>query len=214
MHLLLLAAGQGTRLRPLAGPRPKLFLEVGGRTILDRHLEIAAHLNLSPLIVTRPEFETDFRRAGVETLVEESPCHPMGTLYYARQVIQETFCWVGGDMLFTDPEPLRELLSEHLAGGYAVSSLYCRTDRFKAKLRFSPEPEVVVTREAGYPLSIPNFLVQEPRAFSYMMPEPHSEFLQRMIAAGEPVLFREYAAPVFEIDTPEDLTEARQFFLR
>ena len=214
MHLLLLAAGQGTRLRPLTGPRPKLFLEVGGRTLFERHLEIAALLNLSPLVVTCPEYEADFRRAGVETLVEASPYHPLGTLYYARQVIRETFCWTGGDMLFTDPGPLRELLSEHLAGGYAVSSLYCRTDRFKAKLRLLPEPEVVVTREAGYPLSIPNFLVQEPRVFSYMMPEPHGEFLQRMIEAGEPVLFREYTAPVFEIDTPEDLAEARRFFQR
>jgi hypothetical protein len=35
-----------------------------------------------------------------------------------------------------------------------------------------------------------------------------------MIEAGEPVLFREYAAPVFEIDTPEDLAEARRFFRR
>ena len=214
MHLLLLAAGQGTRLRAAAGPRPKLFLEVGGRTLLDRHLEIGALLNLSPLVVTRPEHEADFRRAGVETLVEESPYHSMGTLYYARQVIQETFCWVGGDMLFTDPKPLRDLLAEHLDGGYTVSSLYCRTGRFRAKLRLSPEPEVVLTREAGYPLSIPNFLVQEPKAFSYMMPEPHGEFLQRMITAGEPVLFREYAAPVFEIDTPEDLAEARRFFQR
>lgn len=214
MHLLILAAGQGTRLRPATGPRPKLFLEVGGRTLLDRFLDIAALLNLSPLAVTRAEYEADFRRAGVETLVEEAPYHPLGSLYYARRVLSETFCWVGGDMLFSDPEPLKELLAEHVAGGYAVSSPYCRTDRFKARLRLSPEPQVVITPEPEYPFSIPNFLVHEPKAFSYMMPEPHGEFLQRMIEAGEPVLFREYAAPVFEIDTPEDLAEARRFFQR
>jgi choline kinase len=177
MHLLILAAGQGTRLRSLTGPHPKLFLEVGGQTLLDRFLGIAALLNLSPLVVTRPEYEADFRRAGVETLVEDSPYHPLGSLYYARRVLSETFCWIGGDMLFSDPEPLRELLAEHLAGGYVVSSPYCRRDRFRARLRLSPEPKVVITPEPGYPLSIPNFLVNEPKVFSYMMPEPHGEFL-------------------------------------
>lgn len=189
-----------------------MLLEVGGRTLLDRFVEIGGLLGLEPLAVTRKEYAEDFQRAGVEALVEEEPYGPMGTLYYSGHAIRERFCWIGGDMLFADPEPLRELWAEHREQRAAVSFFYCRTDRFKAKLRLDPGPVVAVTREPGYPLSIPNFLVHEPKAYSYMLPEPHGEFLQRMIAAGERVVFREYPGQVFEIDTPKDLAEARQFF--
>jgi hypothetical protein len=72
----------------------------------------------------------------------------------------------------------------------------------------------VATREPGYPLSIPNFLVSEPKIFTYMSSDPHGNFLQRSIDAGDPVLFREYTARAFELDTPQDLEEARHYFGR
>ena len=36
MEAIVLAAGKGTRLKPLTCNRPKPLLEVGGRPILDR----------------------------------------------------------------------------------------------------------------------------------------------------------------------------------
>ena len=36
LQVLLLAAGQATRLRPLTDDRPKCLLEVGGRPIVSR----------------------------------------------------------------------------------------------------------------------------------------------------------------------------------
>ncbi|HEX9942462.1 MAG TPA: hypothetical protein VGG03_10625, partial [Thermoanaerobaculia bacterium] len=110
------------------------------------------------------------------------------------------------------PAPLKELVEGHLERGAVASFFYCRTDRFKAKLRLDPGPEVVVTREPGYPLSIPNFHVHSPKVFSYMASDPQGNFMQPLLAAGEPVLFREYPARVFEIDTPEDLAAARRYF--
>jgi NDP-sugar pyrophosphorylase family protein len=212
--MVILAAGQGTRLRTETGGRPKALLEVGGRTLLARLIEIASLIGFEPLAVTRPELAEDFRRAGVEALVEEEPSGILGTLYHARGVVRETFCWVSADMLFTDPAPWKDLVEGHLQRGSAASFFYCRTDRFKAKLRLDPGPEVVVTREPGYALSIPTCVVHEPKMFSYMAPDPHGNYLQKMIAAGEPVLFREYPAPAFEIDTPQDLAEARRYFGR
>lgn len=49
MKAILLAAGVGRR---LGSDRPKALLEVGGRTLLDRHLENLARLALEPLVVT------------------------------------------------------------------------------------------------------------------------------------------------------------------
>jgi choline kinase len=214
MKMAILAAGLGTRMCAVSNGRPKIFLEVGGRSLLDRLLGIAALIGAEPLVVTRPELADELRSLGLEVLVEESPEEMLGTLYHARDSLPETFCWVAGDMVFSDPAPLGELAAAHREQGMVTSFFYCRTSRFKAKLRLDPGPQVVVTREPGFPLSIPNFLVCEPKIFTYMSFDPHGNFLQRSIDAGDPVLFREYPGRAFELDTPEDLEEARRYFDR
>ena len=210
MKLAVLAAGLGSRLREESGGRPKQLLAVGGRTILDRAVELARGLGAEPLVVTRPEIASAFQ--GVEVVVEEAPSGLLGTLYHAREHLREDFCWIAGDLLFTDPAPLKELVEMHREHGSSHSFFYCRTDRFKLKVRLGLPVEVVLTREPGYSLSVPNFHVCSPRIFPYMAPDPQANYLQRMIAVGEPVLCREYTAPVFEIDTPEDLAAARRFY--
>lgn len=210
MRLAVLAAGLGSRLRKESGGKPKQLLSVGGRTLFDRAVELARCLGAEPLVVTRPERAAAFQ--GLEVVVEEAPSGLLGTLYYAREHLREDFCWIAGDMLFTDPAPLKDLVELHREQGLSHSFFYCRTDRFKLKVRLGLPVEVALTREPGYSLSVPNFHVCSPRIFHYMASDPHGNYLQRMIAAGEPVACREYAAPVFEIDTPEDLAAARRFY--
>lgn len=213
MKLAILAAGLGSRLQSETGGRPKTFLEVGGRSLFSRFLELASLLGAEPLVATRPEHAAAFRQTGAEVAVEEAPVGTMETLRFLRGHLSEDFGWVTADMLFTDLAPFQALVAEHRARGPIASFFYCRTDRFKAKLRLDGErPEIAVTREPGFSLSIPNFLIHPARVFSYMDREPLASFVQRAIDAGEPVLVREYTAPVFEIDTPADLAEARRYF--
>jgi NDP-sugar pyrophosphorylase family protein len=213
MRMVILAAGRGSRLAAESGGRPKQLLDVGGRTLLQRQLDLAALAGCEPLVVARPELAEDFRRTGVEVLVEEAPAGILGTLYHARTAVHGPFCWIAGDMLFTDPAPLAELAAEHLEGGGEASFFFCQTSRFKAKLRRGNPPAVFASREEGHPLSIPNFWLHSPRVFSYLAPEPDDgQHMLRLIAAGEPIRFREYTAPVFEIDTPDDLAAARRFY--
>jgi GTP:adenosylcobinamide-phosphate guanylyltransferase len=214
MKLIMLAAGLGTRLRSVTGGRPKHLLEVGGMTLLERHLALAEHLGLEPVVVTRPEFVSEFDGRGAEVLVEESSPDMLATLSHTGRHVKETHVWVGGDILFTDFQPLREVVQAHLAAGSAGSFLYNRSDRFKAKLTLGPVPRVLLTREGAHPFSMPSFGVHAPRMFSYMAEAapPPGNYLQRSIEQGEPILFREYRAPVFEIDTPADLAAARRHF--
>ncbi len=62
---VILAAGAGTRLRPLTDTRPKCLLEVGGRPLLDYQLEALAAEGISEvLLVTGFEAEQLQRRYG------------------------------------------------------------------------------------------------------------------------------------------------------
>jgi len=218
MKLVILAAGLGTRLRRESGPMPKSLLDVGGISIFDRLVALAGFIGLEPVVVTRPEFVADFRRPGVEVLVEENSPHILVTLANAcRRLPSDPLCWVGADMLFTDPAPLKELVETHLASDSFCSFCYCRTDRFKAKLELEPELAVTATRGGNFELSIPDFLAQAARVAPWLPGDwenPRANFLQRAIERGERISFREYAAPVFEIDTPADLEEARRYFAR
>jgi molybdopterin-guanine dinucleotide biosynthesis protein A len=218
MKLVVLAAGLGTRLRQVSGCHPKSLLDVGGLSIFDRLLDLADFIGLEPVVATRPEHREDFRRLGVEVIVVEDSPHILVTLTTAcRRLPAEPLCWVGADMLFTDPAPLKELVEAHLALDCFCSSVYCRTPRFKAKLELTPAPAMTVTREEGFELSVPNFLAHAARVTPWLpgdLQDPRANFVQRGIERGERVLFREYPAAVFEIDTPADLETARKHFAR
>jgi len=215
MKLIVLAAGLGTRMHAVTDGRPKQLVEVGGMTLLARHAAMAEAAGLEPVVVTRPEFVAELGRTGMEVHVEEDLTDMLVTLSNTRRWMREPYAWVGGDMLLTDFAPVREIVRAHLASGSEGSYLYARTDRFKAKLTLSPTPEVTVTREGKYPFSILSFGVHSPRMFGYLpgaLTSPRETFLQVAIERGERVLFREYYAPVFEIDRPADLDAARRYF--
>lgn len=213
MRLVILAAGLGTRMRSVGHGRSKLFLEVAGATVLDWIVDLSEYLGVEPLVVTRPEYAGECRRTGVDVLVEEEPTAMIDSLFYSRSRIgDEPFAWIGGDMLFSDPAPLKALVEAHVAQGNFASFFYCRTERFKAKLVLEPEPRVAITRQGRWPYSIPNFLLHSAAAFQFMETVPRDQFLQRGIECGERILVREYPYEVFELDTPLDLAQARRFF--
>lgn len=216
MRMVILAAGLGTRMQEVCGAKPKCLLDIGGETILDRLLAVGRDLQLDPMIVTRPEYVADFRAAAAEVLVEERPVGMLTTLYHTRgrfQGLREPFVWTGADMVFSEVEPLRELVAAHRGGDFA-SYFFCHTDRFKAKVRFEPELELVATREGEWSFSSPSFGVQSPRIFSYMEGDTEGQFTLKALAAGETIALREYPHPIFEIDTPRDLAAARAHFAR
>lgn len=213
MQMVVLAAGEGRRLRGETAGGPKQLLEVGGRTVLERLLALGRELQLAPLVVTREPLSAWFSRLGVEVLAVEETPHMLATLGLARRRVSGDFLWLGGDTLLTELAPVRELLAAHLAERPYASFLTRRTDRHLAKMRpSSPVPRVTLTRQGEFPFSLPNFGIQSAASFADLAVEPAGEYVQRALDRGERVLFREYPAPVFEIDTPDDLAAARGYF--
>lgn len=130
MKAFLLAAGLGTRLRPLTDHTPKCLLTIGGRTLLDIWLDAMAAAGVDEVLVNLHHLAPLVRAhlaartgAPVVHLVEEPVLRgSAGTLRANRAFVDgdEMFLAVNADNL-TDFD-LRVLIDAHRAGG-AVATL-------------------------------------------------------------------------------------------
>jgi mannose-1-phosphate guanylyltransferase len=130
MMAVLLAAGLGTRLRPLTDTTPKCLVKVAGRTLLDIWLDALAAAAVTEVLVNThhlPEQVEDHlaRRGGVlprvRTVHEPQLLGSAGTLMANRQLLErdEVFLAINADNL-TDFD-VRTLVDAHRTGGTAAT---------------------------------------------------------------------------------------------
>jgi len=125
----LLAAGVGSRLRPLTDAKPKCLLEVGGRALLDRWLDAFDRAGVDEVLVNLHHLPGVVRlhlagRTGpprVRTFFEPELLGSAGTLLANRQWVEEEefFLACYADNL-TDFE-LRSLIEAHRERGAAAT---------------------------------------------------------------------------------------------
>lgn len=78
MKVVILAAGQGSRLRPLTDDRPKCMVEVNGKSILERQLETMHKCGIKDEDITiiagyrSDVLQKKFRGTGISVLVNET----------------------------------------------------------------------------------------------------------------------------------------------
>lgn len=61
MKVIVLAAGEGTRLRPLTADRPKCLVELHGRTLLDRQLDALRRCGVADVVIVTGHRHEAFR---------------------------------------------------------------------------------------------------------------------------------------------------------
>ena len=81
MRALLLAAGLGTRLRPLTDTLPKCLVPINGRPLLDIWLERLGRAGIGPLLIN-----THYLSGQVEAFVETSPYRDNVKLVHEAQL--------------------------------------------------------------------------------------------------------------------------------
>ncbi|MGH9223863.1 MAG: sugar phosphate nucleotidyltransferase [Acidimicrobiales bacterium] len=197
MKAVIMAGGEGTRLRPLTSNQPKPLMPLANRPMMEHIVRLLRRHGFDDIVVTLaflPQTIRTYFGDGSEFGVsmayatEESPLGTAGSVRNARAQLTDTFLVISGDVL-TDID-LSEIVAVHKERG-AMATLALKS--MENPLEFG----IVITREDG---SIERFLekptwgqvfsdtvntgiyVLEPDVFDY-------------IPEGEPVDFSEHVFP-------------------
>jgi MurNAc alpha-1-phosphate uridylyltransferase len=137
---MVLAAGLGTRMRPLSDVRPKPMIEIGGRTLLDHAIDRLELVGVERVVVNvhyRAEqiiaHLGERRSPKIVFSHEEMPLETGGGVARALPLLDEAFFVVNGDVLWLD------------GAAYALSRLADAFDdaRMDATLLFQRTPHAV-----------------------------------------------------------------------
>jgi len=134
MTAMILAAGLGSRMRPLTNNTPKPLLEVGGKPLIVWHIEALKEAGFRDIVINVAylgeqiiDYLGDGSQYGVNIIFsdeqEEGPLETAGGIVKALPLLSETFLVVNGD-IWTDYGYLYafELLEDRLAHLILVSN--------------------------------------------------------------------------------------------
>jgi len=110
MKLIILAAGQGKRLRPLTNQRPKCLVPLAGKPILDRLFDIAAQVGFSEIVLVGGYCADALANypARLEYNAHYAETNMVRSLFCAEEHFSDGFVLSYGDICYR-PEILRDL---------------------------------------------------------------------------------------------------------
>ncbi|MGB2951759.1 MAG: sugar phosphate nucleotidyltransferase [Gaiellaceae bacterium] len=120
MRAVVMAGGEGTRLRPLTSNQPKPMVPIVGKPCMEHILELLKQQGFDEVVVTvafLPQAIRSYFGSGeslgleIEYSVEESPLGTAGSVRLASDRLNETFVVISGDAL-TDVD-LNKLTAFH-----------------------------------------------------------------------------------------------------
>ncbi|WP_027717830.1 sugar phosphate nucleotidyltransferase [Desulfovirgula thermocuniculi] len=135
MKAVIMAGGEGSRLRPLTCDRPKPMVPVANRPMMAHIVELLREHGFHEVAVTlqyMPEAIRDYfghgARFGLEMryFVEETPLGTAGSVRNARDFLDETFLVISGDAL-TDLD-LSKAVEFHRRSGAMATIVLTRVD--------------------------------------------------------------------------------------
>lgn len=227
---MILAAGMGTRLRPLTDRLPKALVEVAGKPLLFYAVETLAASGIREIVVNLHYYGEMIRerlgdgsRFGVDIFysVEDPLLGSGGGILHARELLGEsTFVTMNADTIIeTD---LRPVLAEHRRRQATATLLLRKDPRMEAfgLIRVDAEDKIgrfLDHERPGSAAELEPFMytgvqILEPRVFSYMTEKQAFSITERtypkMLRAGEPLYGHRFAGRWITVGTPEELADA------
>jgi mannose-1-phosphate guanylyltransferase/phosphomannomutase len=108
MRAVVMAGGEGTRLRPLTSNQPKPMVPICGKPCIEHIVELVHRYGIDDVVVTlafMPQVIRSYLGDGsalgvrIEYAVEEQPLGTAGSVRNARDHLDETFVVISGDAL-------------------------------------------------------------------------------------------------------------------
>ncbi len=155
MKAVIMAGGEGTRLRPLTNTQPKPMMPLANRPMMEHIVGLLTEHGLDDVVVTVAYLANQIRtyfgdgsEYGVRMryATEETPLGTAGSVRNASAELDDTFMVISGDVL-TDID-LTEVLKSHRDSGADATIALKRVDN---PLEFG----IVITREDGSIETIP-----------------------------------------------------------
>jgi NDP-sugar pyrophosphorylase family protein len=236
MKAMLLAAGQGTRLRPLTDHLPKCMVPVAGKPVLQWNIEWLRSQGIDHLVVNlfhHPQAVTDYFEDGrslgvsIHYSYESELMGTAGAVWAARRFFwEDSFLVLYADNLINCN--LQNLCDLHVIRKSVLTmALFWRDDvRASGVVQLNETGRIMAFKEK--PRTHERFshwvnaglLLCEPRILQCIPPEKPSDFgrdvLPAMLAAGDP-LYGYTMHPgesLYWIDTPQDLGFTDNHFTR
>ncbi|MGH3073139.1 MAG: sugar phosphate nucleotidyltransferase [Gaiellaceae bacterium] len=128
MKAVVMAGGEGTRLRPLTSNQPKPMVPIVGKPCMEHIIELLRNHGLDEVIVTLAFMPQAIRSyfgdgeslgVGIEYSIEELPLGTAGSVRLASEKLDDTFLVISGDAL-CDVD-LGALVDRHREAGAAVT---------------------------------------------------------------------------------------------
>lgn len=226
MKAMILAAGLGTRMRPLTDHLPKPLLEVGGKPLIVWHIEALARAGITELVINTAwlgeKLEAalgDGQRYGVSIhwSHEGEPLETAGGLIKALPLLgTEPFVVINGDIWL---RYRLDLLRERFSGMTRRAHLVLvdnpahnpRGDFALEADRITVSTTLRVANDGEYRFTFAGLSVLHPDLFSGL-PEGKralAPLLREAITAGD-VTGEYFSGPWVDVGTPERLAELDQ----
>ncbi|WP_423743399.1 sugar phosphate nucleotidyltransferase (plasmid) [Haladaptatus sp. SPP-AMP-3] len=152
MQAVILAAGKGTRLRPLTDDKPKALVEVAGKPILTRCFETVAELDAEEVVVVigyegaqiRDRYGESFSGIPITYARQDEQLGMAHALLQAEPYVEGDFMCLDGDCVIRcDLEPLVERQrAEGVDGVQLVERVPTEAARVKAICDVTDEGEL------------------------------------------------------------------------
>ncbi len=102
MKAIIIAAGLGNRLMPLTNDKPKCLLEIGGKTIMQRHLEVLRQCDIDDVVVVRGYRKEMINYPGIKYYenTDYENNNILRSLFYADNEMGDGFIFSYSDIIF------------------------------------------------------------------------------------------------------------------
>jgi len=228
MYGVVLAAGRGTRMRPLTDRRPKPLLPVGDRSLLERVFDTAIDVVDEFVVVTG--YRGDLIREAIGETYRDHPvsyvrqADAKGTAHAVAQaapVVDDEFLVLNGDVVVDASLP--RALAE--ADGTAVAATEVEDPRAYGVISTAADGSLasIVEKPADPPTTLANVgcYAFEPAVFEYIERTPESErgeyeittTIELLLDDGHRIDVAPYTGMWLDVGRPWELLQANELAL-